>query len=87
MKEIKYFYLRSCPYCRKADNIIEELIEENPEFGNIKITKIEEKENPSVANSYDYYYVPCLWIDDEKLLEGDPSKESTKKVLQAAMKK
>jgi glutaredoxin len=86
MKEITYFYLKGCPYCRKADVLIQELIRENPEFAAIPITKIEESENPEIAEKYDYYYVPCLWIGQEKLHEGVPDKDQIGKVLERALK-
>ncbi len=85
MKEITYFYLTRCPYCRKADRLIEELTAENPEFAGIKITKIEETQNAELANSFDYYYVPCLWIGDKKLHEGAATKEQIERVLRAAL--
>lgn len=87
MKEIKYFYLSNCPYCHKADKIISEIISENPEFSEIKIDKIDEKKNPETANKYNYFYVPSLWIDDDKLLEGIPTKEKIYKVFETALKK
>jgi len=87
MKEITYFYLSSCPYCKMADEIIAELIEENPEFADIPINKIEESENAELANSYDYYYVPCFWIGKDKLHEGVPTKEKIRNVLIAALEK
>ncbi|HHY76697.1 MAG TPA: thioredoxin family protein [Firmicutes bacterium] len=85
MKEITYFYLKNCPYCRKADAIIERLIKENPKFAEIPIKKIEESENPKIAERYDYYYVPCLWIGQEKLHEGVPTEEQIRKVLEKAL--
>lgn len=87
MKEITYFYLSNCPYCDQADRMISELIGENPEFANIKITKIEESENPVLADNYDYYYVPCLWIEKAKLMEGVPTKEKIREVLNMALEK
>ena len=85
MKEIIYFYLNNCPYCHKADKMMSELIDENPEFADIKINKIEERKNPEIANSYNYFYVPSLWIDDTKLLEGVPTKEKIHKVFEIAL--
>ncbi len=85
MREITYFYLKRCPYCRKADALIKELIEENPQFAAIPITKIEESDNPEIAERYDYYYVPCLWIGQEKLHEGVPNKEQIRRVLERAL--
>ena len=85
MKEITYFYLTGCPYCRMADEMIAELVKETPEFADITINKIEERENAELADSYDYYYVPCLWIGKEKLQEGVPTKEKIRDVLKAAL--
>jgi glutaredoxin len=82
---ILYFYLNGCPYCKMADKFIAELIDENPAFADIKITKVEERENAALARSYDYRLVPCLWIGSEKLHEGVPSKEQIKACLLAAL--
>jgi glutaredoxin len=87
MKEITYFYLNGCPYCHQADKLISELISENPEFAGININKIEESRNSALANSYDYYYVPCLWIEKTKLMEGVPSKEKIRSVFNKALEK
>ncbi len=87
MKEIIYFYLKNCPYCRMADDMIAELVDENPEFADIPIKKIEESENPEIADKYDYYYVPCFWIGSHKLHEGVPTKEKIRNVLAAALEK
>ena len=86
MKEITYFYMKGCPYCIKADRYIEELIKETPEFSQVKITMIEENENRKLADSYDYYYVPCLWIGKEKLHEGAATKDGIRRVLEKALK-
>ncbi len=82
---ILYFYLSGCPYCRMADQYMEELIAENPAFADIKITKIEEREHAALAHSYDYRLVPCLWFGGKKLHEGVPSKEQIKACLTAAL--
>ena len=86
MKEITYFYLDGCPYCRAADRMLEELRAENPEFAKIPIQKIEERENSALADQYDYYYVPCLWIENRKLHEGVPNKEQLYAVLEHALR-
>lgn len=87
MKELTFFYLKTCPYCRQADSFINELILENPEFAKIKINKIEETENPQIANSYDYYYVPSFWIGQDKLHEGTITKDAMRRVLNLALGK
>ena len=86
MKEITYFYMRGCPFCRRADDFISELIQENPAFSAVKINKIEERENSALARSYDYFYVPCLWLGGQKLHEGVPTKEKIRMCLESALK-
>lgn len=79
-----YFYMKGCPYCKMADGYIAELISENPAFAGIKITKVEELENRELARSYDYFYVPCLWLGKQKLHEGVPTKDKIRACLEAA---
>lgn len=86
MKEVTYFYLADCPFCNAADRMLEELTAENPEFSKISLKKIEERENPALANRYDYFYVPCLWIDKKKLHEGVATKQKLRVVLEEALK-
>lgn len=85
MKELTYFYLSSCPYCRRADQFIEELKKEDPRFAAVSFHRIEESREKEIADSYDYYYVPCFWLGNEKLFEGAPSKADIKKVLERAL--
>lgn len=77
----KLFYLNYCPYCRKAIGYIEELKSENPAYRNAEIEMIEENKNKSLADKYDYYYVPCFYVDDNKVFEGAMEKADVKTVL------
>jgi len=86
MKEILYFYLSSCPYCSKADRIIRICRERHPEFKNVKIRKIEESLDPDTANSYDYYYVPCFFVNGKKIFEGIPTEEKISEAFREALK-
>lgn len=70
MKEIELFYLKTCPYCRNAKKAIDELTEENPAYGEIGITWIEESEQPEIAETRDYYSVPTIFWQGEKLYEA-----------------
>ena len=70
MKEIELFYLASCPYCRNARKATEELTAENPAYGGIKINWIEESEQPEIAEQRDYYSVPTIFWNGEKLYEA-----------------
>ena len=70
MKDLTMFILPNCPHCKLALKLQQELIEENPEFGKINITMIDESAQPEIADKYDYYYVPCWFAGNEKLFEG-----------------
>ena len=83
--------MSGCPYCRHADNAIEELIKENPAYGEIEIDRINETLHPLKVRNFDYYYVPCMFIGDSKIYEANPSqnfddiKASVKRVFDLAI--
>lgn len=77
MKDVKLFHLTNCPYCIHARKAIEELVQENAEYGTIPIQWVEERQEPAVADSYDYYYVPTVFYGTEKLYEADPTQGYT----------
>lgn len=85
MKEITFFYLKTCPFCRRADSFIAELIRETPEYAGITITKIEENEHREISDRYDYELVPAFYIGDELIFSGAPQKEDIKEVLDRAL--
>jgi glutaredoxin len=85
MKPIKMFYQTMCPFCRRAQQYIDELKEERPEFQSIEIEKIEENEHPDIAEQYDYYYVPTFYIDGEKVHEGGIFKNEMEALLERAL--
>lgn len=80
MKECKMFYLKSCPYYKKALSYLEQLLSEE-KYSGIIIEKIEESENKALADSYDYYFVPCFYVGGEKVREGAVEKEDIVKIL------
>ena len=83
--KVVMFMLKSCPYCIKADRFIEELCGENPEYRQIEIARIDEKENALHATKYDYFYVPSFYINEVKIHEGAATKEDVKMVLDKAL--
>ena len=52
---------------------------------------IEESQNPEKADAYDYYYVPALFLGNEKAYEAAPSEDyasirsSVERVLKRAL--
>lgn len=85
MKEITMFYLSDCPYCRQAFKLIEELTEEYPELAAVPIRRIEERQQSALAEQYDYWYVPSLFLGSEKLHEGVPTKAKIEQALRRAL--
>ena len=69
MQEITMFILKNCPYCRQALKDLDALIADT-RYQKIRITKIDEGENPELADQYDYYYVPTFYLGAQKKLEG-----------------
>lgn len=72
MNTVKLFFLPDCPYCLRALRAISELCAENPAYEIIEIEKINERQQPEIADSYDYYNVPTFFYGDEKLFEAKP---------------
>ena len=64
------FYLEDCGYCAKAHRALEELCGENPAYREIPIRKIEESQEPELADQYDYYAVPSFFDGGKKLFEA-----------------
>jgi thiol-disulfide isomerase/thioredoxin len=84
MKPIKLFYLKNCPFCKRALSYIDEL-KKREEYKEIVIEMIEESEEPEIADRYDYYYVPTFYVEGEKVHEAgitqDEVEDIFKKVL------
>lgn len=86
MKKVTMMYLKNCPYCKQAMKWMEELFQENPAYKDIDMTYIEESEQPQIADSLDYWYVPTYFVDGLKLHEGAATKDKIKAVLEEAIK-
>ena len=87
MKKLTLFYLTDCPYCHNARRALKELVQENPDYGNIEVEWIEENEHPELLGQYEYYYVPSVFDGKKKLYEARPmeSYASCKANLKAAL--
>ena len=85
MKPVKLFYLKNCPFCRKALRYIDEVKAAHPELAAVDIELIEESEQPEVADAFDYYYVPTFYVDGVKVHEGGIYAEEVEKILRSAL--
>lgn len=85
MKDVKLFYLKNCPFCKKAISYIESLKAQHKELAQVEIEMIEESEQADVANAFDYYYVPTFYVDGIKEHEGGIYPEEVEKILRKAL--
>ena len=84
--KLTYFYLPNCPHCRLANSLIEELQAAEPRYRDIEFVRVDESRDAALAASYDYWYVPCFFMDGKKLHEGHAEREDIRRVLEAAAK-
>ena len=85
MKHVKMMILEHCPHCKKAFMYINELKKENMLYQNIVIEVIDEQKEEEKTRGYDYWYVPTFFVNDKKIHEGVPTKESIQAVLEEAI--
>ena len=83
MKKIQLFYLEYCPHCRKTRADLNELLKEE-QYSGLHIEMIEESVHKDLADQYDYYYVPCFYVDGIKVKEGALSRKDVEEVLMMA---
>ncbi len=64
---------------------MDEVKQEHPELQAVQVEMIEERKNPEISDSYDYWYVPTFFVDGKKVHEGAASKEIVENVLRSAL--
>ena len=91
MAKVKFFYVNGCPYCAQARKAREELIAENSAYGKVEFEEIDEGLHPELAEQYDYWATPAMFVAEEKIYEShigekfEEAKENVKKVLEKAL--
>ena len=85
MKHVRKMILSHCPHCRNAARIEEKLTAENPSFADVEIEVVDEQLHPEIADTLDYYYVPCYFVDGKKIFEGVPDEDKIRSVFAAAL--
>jgi thioredoxin 1 len=83
--KLTMFYMPGCPHCALAFRFLDELRREDPRYAEVEIEEIDETRQRALADSYDYYYVPCFYLGREKLHEGHAEREDIRRVLDAAV--
>ena len=72
MKKLTIFHLENCPYCHSARRALEALRAEDPAFAAVPVEWVEESRQPERTRGMDYYYVPSVFMDGQKLYEAHP---------------
>jgi len=84
-KPVKMMILDTCPYCRRAFEMMDQLRKQHPEYEKVQIEVIGESKEPEKTEGYDYWYVPTFFVDGRKILEGVPTLEKVEQVFQEAL--
>ena len=77
--------MENCPYCIKARKYLSDY-KRLPEYRNIEVEVIDEIKHKDIADTYDYYYVPCIYVDEVKMHEGTLVQASLKELLDKVIK-
>jgi thioredoxin 1 len=85
MKELLFFEIPSCPHCKLAVRFLKELYQEDPRYEAVSVRVIDETKEKALADSYDYWYVPCFFLDGQKLHEGHAEKADIRAVLERCL--
>ena len=85
MKEVLMMLLPDCPYCRQAEKMLSQLMEQEPRYRQVSIRRVDESAEPEFADTLDYFYVPTFFVGGEKLMEGVPTLYKVRSVLEAAL--
>lgn len=87
MKKIYVITTSWCPHCKRAKEMMQTLLNEHEEWTSIPIEIIDEEKEPQKLMPYfKYYYVPTIYVGEDKILEGVPTKEALIKAFETAKK-
>ena len=72
MKHLTMIEMEGCPYCANAHRAMEALRTEG--YEGVEIDFIDENKEPAKTQPFagQYYYVPSIFMDGEKLYEAQP---------------
>ncbi|MEF9920640.1 MAG: thioredoxin family protein [Erysipelotrichaceae bacterium] len=85
-KHVKMMMLETCPHCKNAFRMMEELKAKHPQYNEVEIEVIEEQKEEEKTKGYDYWYVPTFFVDNVKIHEGVPTLDKIEQVFIEALK-
>ena len=74
MKTLTVIEMQGCPYCANAHRAIEALRGEGGSYADVPVSFVDENREPARTQPFagQYYYVPSIFADGEKLYEAQP---------------
>ena len=78
MKTLTMIEMAGCPYCANAHRAMEALRTEG--YERVQVDFIDENKEPEKTQPFagQYYYVPSIFMDGEKLYEAQPGQSYDK---------
>ena len=78
MKKLTMIEMAGCPYCANARRAMEALRAEG--YEGVQVDFIDENKEPAKTQPFagQYYYVPSIFMDGEKLYEAQPGQSYDK---------
>lgn len=78
MKKLTMIEMAGCPYCANAHRAMEALRAEG--YEGVQVDFIDENKEPAKTEPFagQYYYVPSIFMDGEKLYEAQPGQSYDK---------
>ncbi|ERJ90255.1 hypothetical protein HMPREF1992_01829 [Selenomonas sp. oral taxon 892 str. F0426] len=82
MKTLTMIEMAGCPYCANAHRAMDALRAEGGTYADVQVELIDENKEPAKTQPFagQYYYVPSIFLDGEKLYEAQPG-DSYDKIL------
>ena len=84
MEDFRLFILPDCPYCRRVLAWQEELLAAQPLYRPLAPRIVDESRQKELTRGFDYYYVPCYFLEGKKLAEGVLDREQVEEVFRHA---
>ncbi|QNH55035.1 glutaredoxin domain-containing protein [Selenomonas timonae] len=74
MKTLTMIEMAGCPYCANAHRAMDALRAEGGSYADVTVDFIDENREPEKTQLFagQYYYVPSIFMDGEKLYEAQP---------------
>lgn len=84
-KKLRFFGAVWCPHCKNSEKWIQELIQENPEYAKLDIEHIDIDRDKDKMQGVSFDLVPTFYLEDEKIFEGAPTKDTIKQILDKSL--